>query len=454
MVSNTLQKYLKNKTSSLKPLDLFHEAAKRIPAYKNFLKKHKVNPSNIKTMKDFVKIPQMTKENYILAYDFKSRTWDGDTRNEHMISTSSGTMGEPTFWPRDIQTVVEGAMYHEMIFDQCFGMKKKRTLFINGFALGNWIAGTFTSECCFLVSLKGFPLTSATPGYSSEEIVKLLKELSPQYSMTIISGHAPFLKQLIEEAVKAGIDFNKIDVRLLGTGQAITENWRKYVVNLLKKKDYSHSVVNLYGSADAALMAYESPTSILLRKKFSEHPKKARALFNDERLPSIYSYDPRIVYFESVDGELCVTKYSSVPLIRYNMHDKGGILKNDMLYLYGREKFMVKIYGANVYTEHVQHALNHERLQPHLTGRFAMEMVYDSDQNPQLLCRVELNIAVSADAIIEKKVKETFIDEVRKMNSEYNDALSRMGERAHPNIVLHEFGHKKYFPAGKVKKTA
>lgn len=161
MVSNTLQKYLKNKTSSLKPLDLFHEAVKRIPAYKNFLKKHKVNPSNIKTMKDFVKIPQMTKENYILAYDFKSRTWDGDTRNEHMISTSSGTMGEPTFWPRDIQTVVEGAMYHEMIFDQCFGMKKKRTLFINGFALGNWIAGTFTSECCFLVSLKGFPLTSA-----------------------------------------------------------------------------------------------------------------------------------------------------------------------------------------------------------------------------------------------------------------------------------------------------
>ncbi len=454
MVSKNLQNYLNNKTSSLKPLDLFHEASQRIPAYKDFLKKNKFSPKEVKTMKDFVKIPLMTKENYILAYDYKSRTWDGNTSNEHMISTSSGTLGEPVFWPRDIQTVVEGAMYHEVIFDQCFNMKKKQTLFINGFALGNWIAGTFTSECCFLVSLKGFPLTAATPGYSSEEIIKLLKELSPQYAMTVITGHAPFLKQLVEEATKEGVDFKKIDVRLLGTGQAITENWRTYVLSILKKKDYTHSVVNLYGSADAALMAYESPASILLRKNLADNPKKARSLFNDERLPSIYSYDPRIVHFESVDGELCITKYSSIPLIRYNMHDTGGILENNMLYLYGREKFMVKIYGANIYTEHVQHALNHKDLQPHLTGRFAMEMIYDDAQNPQLTCRVELNISIPADAILEKKVKDTFINEVRKMNSEYNDALSRMGERAHPVIILHEFGHKKYFPVGKVKKTA
>lgn len=449
-----LEDYLRNTFTPLKPLQLFHEAAQRVPAYKDFLKKNRITPAKIKTMKDFGSVPIMTKENYILKYDYKSRTWDGTTKNEHMISTSSGTTGEPVFWPRDIQTVVEGAQYHELIFDRCFDMKKRNTLFINGFALGNWIAGTFTSECCFLVSLKGYPLTSVTPGYSSEEIIKMLKALSPKYDMTVITGHAPFLKQLVEEAIVAGVNFKKIDVRLLGTGQAITENWRSYVLKLLKSKDRVSTVVNLYGSADAALMAFESPESISLRSFFAKHPKKSRERFNDERLPSIYSFNPSIVHFESVDNELCITKYSSVPLIRYNMHDVGGLLENNMVYLFGREKFMVKIYGANVYTEHVQHALNHEVLQPYLSSNFKLEMAYDADHNPQLLCRVELSMSANKSGELEKKIQDIFIQEVRKMNSEYKDALSRMGDRAKPVILLHDHGDPEHFPLGKVKKTA
>ncbi|KXK10238.1 MAG: AMP-binding enzyme [Microgenomates bacterium OLB23] len=403
-----LQKYFHHTHKPPRPLQLFHEAARYIPAYKDFLKTHKVSPAKIITMKDFLSVPVMTKENYIHAYDYKSRSWNRKTKTEHMVSTSSGTTGEPVYWPRDIQTVVEGAMYHEKIFNACFDAKKKQTLFINGFALGNWIAGTFTSECCFLVSMKGYPLTTVTPGYNSGEIIRMLKELSPKYEMTIIAGHAPFLKQLIEEAVAAGIDFKKLDVRLLGTGQAITENWRTYVMKLLKSKDREHTVVNLYGSADAALMAFESPESISLRTYYATHPQKTRAQFNDERLPSIYSYDPSIVYFEDVKGELCISKYSSVPLIRYNMHDSGGLLNKHMVYLFGREKFMVKIYGANVYTEHVQHALTHAKLQPYLTSSFKLEMAYDADNNPQLICRVELTMTTQKSDELVEQVQNIF----------------------------------------------
>lgn len=449
-----LTQYFHNKHTPLNPLQLFQEAARRIPAYKDFLKKNNISPSKIKTMKDFLSVPVMTKENYIHAYDYKSRVWDGTTKNEHMISSSSGTSGDPVFWPRDIQTVVEGAMYHEKIFDECFAMKKKNTLFINGFALGNWIAGTFTSECCLLISAKGYPLTTVTPGYNSEEIIKMLKELSPKYDLTVITGHSPFLKQLIEEAISAGVNFSNIDVRLLGTGQAITENWRTYVMKLLRSKDREHTVVNLYGSADAALMGFESPASISMRAYYAKYPKKARQAFNDERLPSIYSYDPSIVHFEAIENELCITKYSSVPLIRYNMHDVGGLLDNNMAYLFGREKFMVKIYGANVYTEHVQHALNHEKLQPHLTSSFKLEMAYDDDNNPQLICRVELNMAAQISDELNQQVQDIFIDEVRKINSEYHFVLSTIGDKAKPIIVLHEHGDPDHFPLGKVKKTA
>jgi phenylacetate-CoA ligase len=455
MSDKALDTYLASKSSSLKPVHLFHEAAERIPAYKDFLKKHKFSPSKVRTIADFSLVPPTTKENYILEYDFMYRAWDGDVHREYMISTSSGTTGNPIFWPRDMRTIVEGARYHELIFDKCFNFKKKKTLFINGFALGNWIAGTFTAESCFLVSLKGYPFTSVTPGYNAEEIIKVLREVSNQYEMTIIAGHAPFLKELIEEAVTAGIDFKNIDVRLLGTGQAITENWRSYLLGLLLKTDYQHSVVNLYGSADAALMAYESPESIEKRRFFAENVTEARNIFMDERLPSLYSYDPRLVYFEGVSNELHITKYGGVPLIRYNMHDVGGILENNIVYLFGREKFMAKIYGANVYTEHVQQALSHASLQSYLTGRFVLETRYDEKHNPILVCHTELNINVDVmnNSELLENVKRVFISEISLINSEYKDALSRMGEKAEPKIMLYAFGHEKYFPKDKVRKT-
>ena len=46
-----------------RPVLIFHEAAKRVPAYKDFLKKHKVNPSKIKTLHDFKQVPIIDKKN-------------------------------------------------------------------------------------------------------------------------------------------------------------------------------------------------------------------------------------------------------------------------------------------------------------------------------------------------------------------------------------------------------
>jgi hypothetical protein len=42
-----LDKYLRNSYTPLKPLQLFHEAAQRIPAYKDFLKKNHISSSKI-----------------------------------------------------------------------------------------------------------------------------------------------------------------------------------------------------------------------------------------------------------------------------------------------------------------------------------------------------------------------------------------------------------------------
>lgn len=442
-------------------LQLFHSASKRIPAYKDFLQKHNITASLIKNINDFRQISATTKENYIQSYGIGERCWDGKLSRMHMISTSSGTTGEPHFWPRDLQSEIAGAYVHEYIFKEILDVPHKKTLFIDGFAMGNWIAGTFTLACTNLLAWKGYPLTIMTPGYNAEEIIKILLNLSRKFDQTIIAGHTPFLKELMELAIAAGVDFGRIKTKLLGTGQGITENWRSYILKLLQSTDYEHSFLNLYGSADAALMGFETPETIEVRKNLTQ--AQIKNFFDDERLPSIYAYDPRLTFFEQENGELLITKNSGSPLLRYNIHDQGGICpdglmaKNSfclpMVYLFGREKFMVKIYGANIYSEHVQHALNHHQLQVVLTGRFFMESKFDNSQNPQLVCHVEMVEGGNADGL-EDIVQKIFIAEVREINSEYNFVLGEMGNKVWPKIVLHPNGDAKYFPTGKVKKTS
>ena len=55
------------KEGEKKALNLFKKAAKDVPAYKEFLKVHKIDPTKIKTIKDFKNIPITTKRSIIYS---------------------------------------------------------------------------------------------------------------------------------------------------------------------------------------------------------------------------------------------------------------------------------------------------------------------------------------------------------------------------------------------------
>jgi len=471
---NTKEKTL-TKLAESKALDNFHFAAKEVPAYKDFLKQHKINPTSIKSIDDFNQVPATTKENYIKKYPLHQLVPGGEISSQHFISTSSGTSGSPHFWPRNTQVEIEGAQAHEFILRDICKLATSKTLFINGFAMGNWIAGTFTASCMNLVSQKGYPVTVITPGYSTEAIIEVLKTLPEYYEHIIISGHTPFLKELVEEVINHGIDWKNIPTTLLGTGQAITENWRDYVCSLLQEES-PKGFFNLYGSADAALMGFETELSVALRRKISSLNGLNNSIFADDRLPSLYQYDPRLTYFQAFDRELHITKYYGVPLVKYNIQDQGGLVTYSQMkeiselqetfsmatkeaelpfvYLFGREKFMIKLYGANIYTEHVQQALNHFTIQSEISGRFVMECEYDQEQNPKLVCHIELSPKKESHESLREKVHDVFVEEVQKVNSEYRFLISELGDKVKPLIKLYPHGHKKHFSKGKVKKTS
>lgn len=473
------QSFLQRKKRTLQgqqnALELFHQAARRVPAYAKFLASHRIQHKKIRTWDEFLKVPQTTKENYIETYPFLDRVWDGNVSRAHMVSTSSGTTGAPSYWPRSLTHEIEGAILHEFFMRTIFEADKKTTLFINGFALGNWIAGTFTSTAMQLVIWKGYPITLMSPGYNVDAVVSVVRDMAAYFDQTVITGHTPFLKEVVEALVANNLHRDVV-IRLLGTGQGITESWREYIrVTLGSNAKYS-TMINLYGSADASLMGLETPLSVQLRQWIVANDK-VQDVFHDSRLPSLYQYDPLLIFFESIGGELCITKNGGCPLVRYNIHDTGGVCAYDDLvnrvpkvvkkqiekasfwplpfvYLFGRDKFMVKLYGANIYTEHVQKVADHPRLQSLLTGRFMLDILYDAKQNQKLILRVESRSEKISSKIRAERIAEIFVSEVARINSEYRYIEQTMGKKAHPEVQVFPHGHKKYFPKGQTKKTS
>ena len=74
-------------------LDLFHRAAKEVPAYKDFLKKHKVDPNSIKSHEDLKLVPPTSKDNYLRQYKLTDLTWGGHLDHPLVYTSTSGSTG-------------------------------------------------------------------------------------------------------------------------------------------------------------------------------------------------------------------------------------------------------------------------------------------------------------------------------------------------------------------------
>jgi phenylacetate-CoA ligase len=462
-----------------KVLTLFHQAAANVPAYNAFLKKSGVYPADIRTMDDFRQLPLTDKENYIDAYDLASRSWFGKLSLSHFVAVSSGTTGQPHLWPRTLQTELEGARQHEFFLQEFFEVNQRKTLVIDGFYMGNSMAGTFTLACLQLLQLKGLPFTITTPGPSDKDILTFIHALHREFDQTIIFGYPPLLKEVVHQVCQHQDVIDVTKLRLVCAGQAFTENWRDYLLNKLGGMVNKPPIMSVYGSSDAGLMGFETLLSIQIRRSLAKQDDITQYFFGDERLPSLYVYDPRTIFFESPAGELCFTINNGAQFIKYNINDRGDVIPFQQMislmrqhlpdsqdwvsnncgafpfvYVFGRDRFMAKVCGVPIYSEYVQQALNHASLAPYVTGNFVLENVEDDDHNILLVCRVELEQGIQAEAELQKAMSEIFIQEFITLSPLYKNILGIMGEKAKPHIILYDYQDSQYFDPDGSKKFA
>jgi phenylacetate-CoA ligase len=340
-----------------------------------------------------------------------------------------------------------------------------------------WIGGLITFKAFEILSKRGRPISIITPGINMKEILNSLKKLSPEYDQTILVGYPPFVKDVLDEAIDEGIKLNKLNLKFLFAAEAFSEKFRDYIADKAQLKNVCNETLNIYGTADIGAMAFETPTSILIRRLLSKNQTAMNSVFgNISRTPTLAQYNPYFVSFETIDGEIVLTGDSQIPLIRYSIGDHGGTydfreledllstnginLKREaeragvhlyelpFVYVYERTDFSTTLYGLQIYPEVIREVLLNRSFQKYVTGKFTLETVYDSKHDQHLAIQIELKRNATIPKAIHSTMLHTLVDSLRKNNSEYRELSDFIKKRADPSLIFWPTGDPKYFPVG------
>jgi len=466
-----------NISKKLDPVGLFRRAASMVPAYKKFLVDNNFRSSQIKSVADFYKIPPTNKKNYIRKYPLRERLWNGRLDSEMVFTSSSGSTGNPQYFPRSSRVDETARKVHEKFIK--LGTSKGGVLVVDAFSMGIWIGGLITYQSFVSAArFSGLPVSVITPGINKNEILRILSDLAPQFEEVILCGYPPFIKDIVEEAKNRKISFKKFRLRFLFAAEAFSEEFRNYLCRAAGVKDPILDTMNIYGSADIGVMAHETPASIAVRRLAVKNKRLFESLFGQTtKIPTLAQYDPDDIYFETNNGELLLTADNVAPLIRYEIGDNGGVYQqeqihdimkgqgldlrrvlkgkaagfhsaNPFVYIFERKDFSTSLYGLQIYPETIKNAILTNDLAKDLTGRFTMETKYDRRQNQYLEINLELKDQKEKSKRLKQKAIRLITDFLRNKNIEYRELYTHLKKRANPHIVLWPYGHPKYFNFG------
>jgi phenylacetate-CoA ligase len=450
-------------------LRLFHLASQRVPAYRDFLRKHRIDPKRIVTMSDFARVPQTDKHNYVSAYPLHARCWDGKVADTQLVAMSSGTSGKPVVWPRAGLQEFEASVTHDLLYRTLFDVHRYKTLLLIGFPMGVYVSGMATAIPSWLVAQKGYPLTIATVGNDRQAMIETLRILASQVEQVIIVGHPFFTKDVLEAGRDAGWRWFTRRVRMLFCSEGFSEAWRDYVVKLAGQQKGACAAFNTYGSAEMLLMAYETPATIALRRRLERSRRLRLEVLNDDVTPHIFQYNPLLRFLEEVDGELVFTAASGIPLIRFNLRDRGRLLRNALgpkdeeseessrrqkrwqlpcVAMWGRGNHALVFHAVNIYPEHIRQTLDHPDFLGRLTGHFSMRATHTREMDERWELNVELREGEQAADELARALRAHVWITLPKLNLEFRDVAARLQRRAKPRVKLWPYRHPKYFAAG------
>lgn len=459
----------------MKAIEIYNETVKRVPAYRKFLEEQTGTIPEVHSMDDFNRLPLMDKGSYILKHPVEDLCVDGDPNCAHLWLRSSGTSRKPFFWPRRYEDEKNFPKAMAELFHQYVDPEHQPTLIVVGLALGPWGTGMQTSFAFRTLAQESPGLAVCSPGLNNDNIIEVLDRISPRYKQTLLLSYPPFAKNVLEEAANRGMDLPSRNIHCMVGGEGITERYRERMWNLLghTEKDL-HSVWSLYGSTDFANVGFENPLTIAVRRILIENDL-CQEILGEPAIPMLFQRTPAPTHFEEVDGELVVSRFQGIPLIRYRSgdhirfieraklladlrdagHDAEQMVRDAGLSvpdwpmpfaaLYGRIDQTLFFYGANMTLDQIKAALESAPMAPYFCGRYLVQMAEDDKGNPQI--EISLPHSEALDAADLEQLAEAYAEEFAKVQSEFrqirdqNPGLKHIRIKAAPDSAF-ELGWK------------
>ena len=442
--------------------DAFRRAALEVPAYADFLRRNKVAAERIQTPQDFASVPPVTKANYLHHYPLNMLARHGDIAAAGTWSTSSGSSGQPTYWPRGSLSLEQSIDLYDTIFRQSFQCHERSTLAVIGFAMGNWIGGTYTYTGIQHLPALGHRLSVIAPGIDVATILANIADLGPYYEQVVLVGYPPFVKDVLDQAPSSVAG---MDLKILMAGENISEGWRDHILKRIGKEGMAEHTCLIYGTADAGIMGHETPATIAARRLARDDPRLNAALFGDHEVqPTFVEYRPDFRFTETdPDGYLLFTIDNTFPLIRYRINDRGRVVAAaELAGLLGRcgHEFTVRtsaedagfialgqrtdiaatFYSLKIFPESVRAAFEDTGVAGTVSGKFCLITDQDEAYGQTLRLHVELRAGATADDALASRLAELVVASLLRTNSEYRQLRQALGRRAEPVIALHHFG--------------
>lgn len=462
------------KTEKLTRLELAKKAQKSVPAYAEFLKKN-----HISTKFNFTDLPQTSKKSYLREYPLKKLTWNGTLKTPLVFTSTSGSTGEPFYFPRGQALDAQSSAIHQLFLENNKQSIEGPALVLICFGMGVWIGGLITYQAFEMMREKGYPISILTPGINKHEIFRAIKGVGKHFSQIIMIGYAPFMKDIIDEAPDHGINFKKINTRFIFAAEAFTEKFRSYITKHAHVNNALLDTMNIYGSADIGSMAFETPISIFARRLAMTKPKLFKDIFGHiDRTPTLAQYNPSFISFEAINGEILLTGNNTIPLIRYNIGDHGGVItfpeivkkfkkhgydlielakkagisnyiyEMPFVFVYERTDLSTTLYGLQIYPETIREALLEEPFHEYFTGKVTLITKFSGKQDQYLEVNLELRKNKKAGPTLMKRARAHITTHLRMKNSEFHHLYSFLGERANPKLIAWPSEHPLHFTSG------
>ncbi|MGH7145328.1 MAG: hypothetical protein ACREJ2_14545 [Planctomycetota bacterium] len=422
-------------------------AAAEVPAYRHFLASRNISPGT-----PFTGLPRVDKANYLSQHDFAT-LMGGDFTETFTIFKSSGSSGHSFYWPQRKDNHRFARQGMQNLLEQIFQIDRKPTLAVVGLALGSWIGGEHLSWLLKSVAMETpYPFAVFSPGSQHREIIEVTVKASRFVDQIIVVVCPSAIGHLMLLAEQSGQALPLEKMRFIVVGEAFPEMVRLGLHKRCGRPLTEPMMVSMYGSADTGALGVESGASIAVRQILAQDQMASRALGFGASPPHFFHSCAPDAYLESIRGELCVTRWQGIPLVRYNLHDSvtfyrwaafrkellarrtvtaaapelfavleaAGDKQPDLIAVAGRSDSGLILCGTNLSETMLDAAVRSPELQPWVTGQYKARITIDDDRQ-FLEFDLEFLKEVTADAATLDKVYQALVQAIGREQPEFLD---------------------------------